>query len=302
MDSTKNKKTTPTINVEHVGRGIALTIGSVVVFGFQDAIAKMLVQDYSVPQVVMMRYWAFGLFAMWLAIRQNGLRNAFHSNLPKTQILRALLLLADVVLFATAVRTVPLGELSAILLLFPVLVTVFSIPILGEKVGLVRWVSVAAGFVGALIILRPGFAVVDVGAVPALGAAVAFALYMVMTRKVARKDSTGTMMLYAGGTGLVLSSAVGIFYWQPLTLEAWGLVAILWVTTTGGHFLVMRAMAHAPASVLQPFNYLSLPWAITLSFIMFGHLIDFISLVGALIIAGAGLMVWARERRNAPKR
>jgi len=298
MNDSKNLRNETTITSENIGRGVALTIGAVMIFGLQDAIAKILVQDYAVPQVVMMRYWAFGLFAVWLAVRQNGLRNAFHSNYPKIQILRALLLLADVVLFATAVRTVPLGELSAILLLVPVLVTVFSIPILGEKVGLVRWASVFAGFTGALIVLRPGFDVLNVGAVPALGAAVAFALYMVTTRMVARRDSTATMMLYVGGIGLILSTAVGLFYWQPLTLEAWGLVAILWVTTTGGHFLVMRSLAYAPASVVQPFNYLALPWAITLSFVMFGHLIDFISLIGALIIVGAGLMVWVRERRN----
>lgn len=283
---------------DNVARGIALTIAAVVIFGFQDAVAKILVQDYAVPQVVMIRYWAFGLFALWLAVRQNGLKKVFRANHPWQQILRGLLLLADVVLFATAVRTVPLGELSAILLLFPVMVTMFSIPLLGEKVGLVRWLSIFAGFGGVLIILRPGFAVLDVGALPALAASVMFALYTVMTRRVARADSTATMMLYVGGTGLVLSSAVGIFFWEPLTLEAWGLVAILWVTTTSGHFLVMKSLSFAPASVLQPFNYLGLPWAITLSFVMFGHLIDFVSLIGALVIVGAGLTVWARERRK----
>lgn len=283
---------------ENIGRGIALTIVAVVIFGIQDAVAKVLVQDYAVVQVVMIRYWAFGLFALWLAVRENGLRNALRANHPWQQVLRGLLLLTDIVLFATAVRTVPLGELSAILLLFPVLVTVFSIPLLGEKVGLVRWLSIGAGFAGVLIILRPGFAVLDVGAIPALMASVVFALYTVMTRRVARTESTATMMLYVGGIGLIISSAVGIFFWQPLTLEAWGLVAILWITTTSGHFLVMKSLSYAPASVVQPFNYLGLPWAITLSFVMFGHLIDFVSLIGALVIVGAGLTVWARERRK----
>lgn len=283
---------------ENIGRGIALTIVAVVIFGIQDAVAKILVQDYAVAQVVMIRYWAFGLFALWLAVRENGLRNALRANHPWQQGLRALLLLADIVLFATAVRTVPLGELSAILLLFPVLVTVFSIPLLGEKVGLVRWLSIGAGFAGVLIILRPGFTILDAGAIPALMASVVFALYTVMTRRVARTESTATMMLYVGGIGLIISSAVGIFFWQPLTLEAWGLVAILWLTTTSGHFLVMKSLSFAPASVVQPFNYLGLPWAITLSFVMFGHLIDFVSLIGALVIVGAGLTVWARERRK----
>ncbi len=282
----------------NISRGIGLTVLAVIIFGSQDAAAKILVQDYAVAQVVMMRYWAFGAFSVFLALRQNGFRRAFRSNHLGLQILRGLLLLADILMFARAVRTLPLGELSSIMLLFPIVVTVLAIPLLGEKVGLLRWGSVMAGFIGVLIVLRPGFAVIDAGAFFALGAVLAFSLYTVLTRMVAGRDHTATSMLYVGVTGLVLSSMVGVFYWQPLTVEAWGLMVFLWLTTTGGHFFVMRALAYAPASVVQPFNYLMLPWAIVLSFVIFGHLIDFISLIGALVIVGAGLVVWVRERQK----
>jgi len=282
----------------NVSRGIGLSVVAVLVFGIQDAVAKILVQDYAVAQVVMMRYWAFGAFSVFLALRQNGFRRALQSKHRGLQIGRGLLLLADILLFASAVRTLPLGELSSIMLLFPVTVTVLAIPLLGEKVGPLRWGSVMAGFVGVLIIMRPGFAIIDGGAFYALGAVLAFSLYTILTRMVAGHDHTATSMLYVGGTGLVLSSIVGAFYWQPLTLAAWGLMGILWLTTTGGHFLVMRSLSYAPASVVQPFNYLMLPWAIVLSFVIFGHLIDFVSLVGAIIIVGAGLAVWVRERQK----
>lgn len=293
MQNTFTQSTT-----SNISRGIGLTVLSVIIFGSQDAAAKILVQDYAVPQVVMMRYWAFGAFSVFLALRQNGFRRAFQAKYPVLQIVRGLLLLADILLFARAVRTLPLGELSSIMLLFPIVVTVLAIPLLGEKVGLLRWSSVVAGFIGVLIILRPGLAVIDTGAFYALGAVMAFSLYTIFTRMVAGKDHTATSMLYVGVTGLVLSSIVGVFYWQPLTIEAWGLMVFLWLTTTGGHFLVMRALAYAPASVVQPFNYLMLPWAIILSFVIFGHLIDFVSLVGALVIVGAGLVVWVRERQK----
>ncbi|NOZ32357.1 MAG: DMT family transporter [Alphaproteobacteria bacterium] len=288
----------PAATGDRIGLGIGLTVLAVLIFGIQDAVAKILVQDYAVPQIVMMRYWAFAAFSLALVAWQSGLVRAFHSRKPGLQIARGLLLVTDILLFATAVRTMPLGELIAIVLLFPVLVTLFSIPMLGEVVGRVRMISVVVAFVGALIMLRPGFTQFDIGAVYGLGAAVAFALYTILTRMVARHDGVGTSMFYVGGVGLVVSNIFGMFYWQPLTPGAWGLVAILWVTTTVGHFLVIRSLTYAPASVVQPFNYLMLPWAITLSFVLFGHLIDFWSLVGAIIIVGAGLMVWVRERKK----
>jgi len=97
----------------------------------------------------------------------------------------------------------------------------------------------------------------------------------------------------------VLSTGVGIFFWSPLDLHALLLLAVVMVTMCTGHGLMMKALALAPASALQPFNYLALPWGITLSLVVFGHLIDPISLVGALVIAAAGLVVMARERRRA---
>lgn len=276
--------------------GIWLTVAAIGIFGVQDTFAKVLVQDYAVAQVVMVRYWAFAAFSVWLAMRQGGLMAALKAKRPGQQVLRGLLLIADVILFALAVRTMPLGELHAILLVFPILVTVFSIPILGEKVGPFRWAAVVAGFVGTLIILRPGMAVFGEGALYGLGAAGAFSLYVVFTRKTAHEDSTATAMVYVALTGMVVSTVPGIFAWQPLTLQAWGMIAGMWVTTSLGHYLVMRSLHHAPASVVQPFNYLMLPWAITLSFVVFGHVIDFVSLIGAGVVVAAGLTVMWRER------
>ncbi len=280
---------------------IGFTIASVLLFGMQDVTAKILVQTYPVAQVVMMRFWAFGLFALFLAFRHygvsfSGIIHATQSKARGLQLLRGGILLADILLFATGLRTLPLGEAAALTLTFPLFVTVFAIPLLGGKVGPFRWVSIVIGFVGVLIVLRPGFAVLDVGAIYILAATMLFALYIVLTRIVAQKDSTATNMLYVGIIGMVGSSAVGLFVWQNPDLQAWGIALLLMASTTGANYFVMRAMAHAPASVVQPFNYLLLPWAITLSFITFGQMIDTISLIGAIIIVSSGLMVWLRER------
>ena len=284
---------------DNIGRGIALMIVVVLVFGAQDAISKILVQDYSPFQIVMVRYWAFAALSLFLASRQAPLRRALQSRFPLLQVLRGVLLMGDIWFFGLALRTVPLAELQAITLVYPLLVTLIAIPLLGEHVGAFRIWAVIAGFFGAMVIVRPGGLPFDVGVAFALGSAASYAVYTVLTRKVAQFDSTPTSMVYAGLVGLVLSTATGVWVWKPMSPNALILVGVLMVTMCIGHGLMMKALALAPASVLQPFSYLSLPWGITLSFVVFGHLIDPISLLGAGVIAAAGLVVMWRERRKA---
>jgi drug/metabolite transporter (DMT)-like permease len=281
-----------------VSVGIGLTLLVVAIFGIQDATAKVLVQTWSPFQVTMMRYWAFGLFSLLIVARQAPLRQAFRSRMPALQVLRGVLLVADIWLYALAIRTVPLAELQSISLLYPLLVTLMAIPLLGEKVGRWRIGAVIAGFFGALIILRPGGLPFTADTAFAIASAFAYGGYLVVTRKVAQVDSTPTSMVYAGIVGMVMTTVVGIWFWMPMDWGGILLVIVVMATTVSAHSLMMAALKQAPASVLQPFNYLSLPWAIVLSAVVFGHFIDGISLIGATIIAGSGLLVWARERRK----
>ncbi|MDR3473791.1 MAG: DMT family transporter [Devosia sp.] len=283
---------------DNVGLGVLLVVASILVFGVQDAVSKVLVQDYPPFQIAMIRYWALAALSLVLAWRQAPLRHAMRSGYPLLQVLRGMLLVADVWLFALAIRTVPLAELQAITLVYPLLVTLVAIPVLGERVGPFRLGAVLAGFAGALVIVRPGGLPIDTGVVFALSSSVAYALYITLTRLVSQRDSTATSMVYAALVGVVLSSAVGVFYWHPMDGRGMLLVSVVMVTMGVAHGLMMKAISLAPASVLQPFSYFALPWGITLSFVVFGHLIDPISLVGAAIIAGAGLVVMARERRR----
>ena len=281
---------------DQVGRAIILTLTTIGVFGIQDAVAKTLVQDYSPFQITMMRYWGFAVFALFLVARQAPLRQALHTRAPWLQILRGVLLMADIWFFALALQTVPLGELQAIVIVYPLLVTLFAIPVLGEKMGIFRFAAVGAGFVGALVIMRPGGVPLGWGAGFALASAALYALYIVITRKVAAIDSAATSMTYAAVVGLVLSSGVGVFFWQNMGWVDLAMVVVVMITTCAGHGLMTIALSMAPASVLQPFNYFSLPWAIVLSIVVFGQWIDAISLLGAAIIVAAGLVVMARER------
>lgn len=286
---------------DNVGRAIVLTLITIGIFGVQDAMSKTLLQTYSPFQVTMMRYWGFALFSLVLVMRQAPLRQALRSKVPVWQALRGALLIIEIWCFARALQSVPLGELQAISLVYPLLVTLFAIPILGEKVGLFRFVAVGVGFAGAMVIVRPGGLPLDWGVLFAVLSSTLYAIYIVITRKVSGQDSAATSMAYTGIVGLVLSSAVGVFYWQPM---AWGDVVLLLaivVTTCLGHGLMIFALSMAPASTVQPFNYFSLPWAIMLSAVVFNEWIDPISLVGSAIIVAAGLVVMARERmRKVP--
>lgn len=284
-----------------IGRAILLTLVTIGVFGVQDAVSKLLVQEYSPFQITMMRYWGFAAFALFLVARQAPLRQALQSRMPKRQILRGVLLMVDIWAFAIALQTVPLGELQAIVIVYPLLVTVFAIPILGEKVGIFRFAAVGVGFLGALVIIRPGGVPLDWGIGFALVSAITYALYIVVTRQVSAVDSAATSMTYAALVGLALSGAVGVFFWQPMAWPDIALVVLTMATTCAAHGLMIYALTMAPASVLQPFNYFGLPWAIFLSAVIFGHWIDPISLLGAGVIVAAGLVVMARERaKKAP--
>jgi drug/metabolite transporter (DMT)-like permease len=281
---------------DQIGRAIILTIITVGVFGIQDAVSKILVQTYSPFLITMMRYWGFAIFALIMVARQAPLRRALVSRAPGWQVLRGVLLIADIWFFALALQSVPLGELQAIVIVYPLLVTLFAIPILGEKVGIFRFAAVAVGFLGALVIMRPGGIPLDWGVAYALASASLYAIYIVITRKVSGVDSAATSLTYIALVGLVLSSAVGVFFWEPMEWGDFVLVVLIMGTTCAGHGVMVYALTMAPASVLQPFNYFSLPWAIILSIVVFGHWIDPISLAGASIIVGAGLVVMWRER------
>jgi len=166
-------------------------------------------------------------------------------------------------------------------------------------VGVFRFTAVAIGFLGALVIVRPGGLPLDIGVLYAMVSAASYAVYIALTRKVSSLDSTATSMVYVGVIGLVLTTIVGMFFWQPMPPGDLVIMVLVMITSTTAHGLMMVALSRAPASVLQPFNYMALPWGIFLSYQVFGHLIDTVSLLGGAVIVGAGLAVMWRERHLA---
>ncbi|MDD9812035.1 MAG: DMT family transporter [Gammaproteobacteria bacterium] len=223
------------------------------------------------------------------------LKSAFATRQPGLQILRSLLIGGEIMVFAYAIRFLGLAEMHAIMACFPLIATALSVPLLRESVGWRRWLAVCFGFIGTLIILRPGSAVFQPIMAVALTSALMFALYNVLTRKAAAQDSAETSLLYVGVVGFAGAALLAPFYWQPVgaTEAAWLLV--ISATSIIGHLLLIKALALAPAVILQPFHYFTLVWAALIAFLVYGEVLSPATLLGAAIVVGSGVFIARRE-------
>lgn len=272
-------------------KGIAFMLVTMLTFASQDAITKLLAQDLHVAQIVMVRYWLFAAVATVLIGRQpGGIGRALRARRPWLQILRSAIFVIEVGMFAWVVAHMPLSTAQALFAGCPLMVTALSPLVLGEKVGRLRWIAVIAGFVGVVIILRPGGGdFFPVGLVALLGTAM-FAVYSLLTRLLAKEDRFETSYGYVAWIGCLMASAVGPFLWQnPSPGQILGLLVI---SCTGvlGHMLLMKAYELVPASVLQPFSYTQLVWGIFIGIMVFGEYPDTPMLLGASIVVVAGII------------
>lgn len=280
----------------NVRLGIWLMLATTLIFAVQDGISRHLAGEYNVLMVVMIRYWFFGAFVIALAARSGGIRRVARTSQPVLQILRGGLLAAEVCVMILAFTILGLIESHAVFTCYPLLIAALSGPILGERVGWRRWVAIGIGFIGMLVILQPGMSVFDPAAIIPLVSAVMFALYGLLTRYVARKDDTATSFFYTGATGAVLMTAVGVWFWQPMSGPDWGWMAVLCVTGVIGHWLLIKCYDVAEASAVQPFAYFQLVFAAILAISLFGETIRANVALGAAIIVAAGLFTLWRER------
>lgn len=280
--------------------GIILVVAATAIFATQDAVTKHLVADYPITFIVMIRYWVF--FAVGVAgarLAEGGLRTNIRSKQPLIQVSRGVLLLLEIVVVGLAYQTLGLAEAMALFQAYPLFVTALAALFLGERVGWRRWVALAIGFAGILIILRPGMGIIEVGAIYTLIGAFLYALYQTLTRLSGTADGPVTSFLYVGAVGAVLTTLGLPYFWVDMAVVDWGWLALLCVMSVAGHFCLIKALALAPATLLQPFNYLQLVWAVIVGWIVFRDMPDLWTLLGGSIVVGSGLFVFYRERKRA---
>lgn len=280
--------------------GILLMVATTMVFSAQDGLSRHLAEAYNVQMVLMVRYWFFAAFVIALAARApGGLRAAVRTRYPVLQVVRGLLLIAEIFAMMLAFVKLGLTETHAVFTSYPLIVSALSGPILGEKVGWRRWTAVAIGFLGVLVILRPGAQVMSPWSLVPLAGATMFAVYGLLTRFVGKRDAASVSFFWTGTVGAVGMTAIGLFYWTPMAPHDWIWMGTLCCTACLGHWLLIRAYEVAEASAVQPFAYLQLVWVSILGLTLFGETLAPTTVIGAAIVVGSGLFTLWRQRVRA---
>ena len=276
-------------------KGIVALVVATLFFAGQDAITKHLTETLPVVQIICVRFAFFALFALVYAARTIGVRKAMQSQMPRTQILRGLLIVGEISLFAWCLHYMGLAEMHAIFACFPLVITALSVPILGEQVGWRRWLAVAVGFIGTLIIIQPGSGNINIYAMLVLVCVVMFAAYNILTRKVSRQDHFETSLVYFGVVGFIVSVLVAPFYWQAVNFDQAMWLFTISITSIAGHLLLIKALQLAPAVILQPFNYFVLIWAIIIGYFAYQEVLETTALLGAGLVVFSGIYIARRE-------
>ncbi|WLR92982.1 DMT family transporter [Shinella zoogloeoides] len=283
--------------------GYAFTLLAIVIFSLQDAISKHLGSAYPPVFIAMLRFWAFGAFAMVLGARSpGGLRAAAAAKRPFLQILRGVLLAFQIVVVITAFSTVGLAHSQAILSSGPIFVALLSMPLLGERVGWRRWTAIGVGLCGVLIVLNPAGSSFDASVLLPLAGALMFAIYVIVTRLVSRDDPASTSFFYIGVAGAAAISLVGPFFWTNLTPGDWLWMGLLCITGMSSHYFLIRAYDLLDAAAVQPLTYLQVVLAAIIGVSVFGETLNLNTIVGSAIVVGAGIFTIWRESVVARRR
>lgn len=281
--------------------GIALMLCAMAVLPFLDVVAKTLAnQGMPILQIVWARM-AFGaLLTLPATLRHGGLA-ALRPDRPAYHLLRATLLIAATFLFFSALKFLPIADALAIFFVQPLILTAISPVLLKERVGPRRWAAVAVGFIGTLIIIRPGFAELNPGTLLALGAGACLALYFAMTRRIAGQAPAIVTTFHTSLIGAVLLSLAVLPVWQAPSAPQWGLLFLIGLIATVGHYLIIRAYDHAEASLLAPLAYTEIIMATAVGWWFFGDFPDGWTFLGVAILIACATYISIRERKAGPK-
>jgi drug/metabolite transporter (DMT)-like permease len=276
--------------------GIGLVSFTYVLFTLLDGSAKWLVGSVPVIVVVWLRFATHVLFAGVLLLPLRGVSLVRTRHL-RWHVLRALMFVAMTGMNFWALQYLQLTVTSSIFFAVPILIALFAAPMLGEKLDRGRWAAVILGFAGVLVIIRPGSAAFHPAMIAAMVNAVLYALFNLMTRRLAAYDSPETIQfLPAVGATLVLAP-FAIAYWRsPAGWLEWGVLCLLGVCGGLGHYLLALAHRYAPATVLAPFLYQQVLYMALFGYLVFGDVPGAPVWIGAAIVIASGLYLFARER------
>lgn len=279
-------------------RGILLMCLGVAMFPILNTCAKLLSTEYPLLEVVWARFTGHFLVMAMVFLPSRGWR-LFAAQRPSLQLVRSALLLGSTLFFIRAISSVPLATASTIGFTTPLMVTALSVPLLREAVGPRRWAAVAVGFIGVLVVVRPGSGFVNPAVLLLVGAAACYALYQIATRRGGFHDNAETGIVYAALIGTVVMSFLVPFDFElPRRWTDYLLFAGLGVFGGFGHYFVTQAFRLGPVALISPLGYVELLGSTLMGYLVFGNLPDLWTWVGAALIIASGLYIALRERRR----
>jgi drug/metabolite transporter (DMT)-like permease len=280
--------------------GIALMCGAVGTFACLDTTAKYLGRQIDVMQVVWARY-TFALLLTLIISNPLNRPGLLRTSRPALQVGRATVLVGSTILNFFALKFLRLDQVLAITFSTPFFVAALSGPVLGEWVGPRRWAAIGVGFVGIVVVTRPGFGLVHPAVLLAIAATLCYAAYFLSTRILSRTDGNETTLFYSNFVGAAIMLPVVPFFWKALDLWQLALLVLAGALASIGHYMLIAAHRHAPASLLSSFVYCQLVWVVILGYLVFGDVPDRWSLAGSAIVIASGLYIFHRERIRGPR-
>jgi drug/metabolite transporter (DMT)-like permease len=296
IDPARGLPLSPSDSATNRMRGIGLYCFALVCFTVLDAAAKWLGQTLNPLQVVFARY-VVSVALVMAVINPWTVPGVLTTRAPVIQGIRSLLLFLSTALNFVALQYLQLAETITIVFMTPLVIALLAGPILGEWVGPRRLAAIGVGFVGVLVVMRPGVGGLHPAVLLVVAGVFAYAFYNMLTRKLASIDSSETTMVWSGFAGVAVMTPLMPFVWSwPASALEWVLLALTGLSGAVGHWLVINAHRIAPASTLAPFIYTQLIWMLAAGWIIFGQLPDRWTVAGGLIVVGSGLYLLYRER------
>ena len=276
--------------------GIGLMIVTTFLFSSMDGISRYLAENNNVLSLVSIRYWFVSIFIVILCLFiKNSFKRIIYTQQPLLQFGRGLILSINNCIVIYSFTLIGLIETHAVIACYPLMVAALSVPFLGEKFGWRRWSAIAVGFFGVIIIIRPSMEIFSGGSFFALIGALLFSIYLILTRYVSKRDGAITSFFWMGMGGTVTMSVVSFFTWEGISQEYWMWLLLMCIISAISHFLMVKTLQLAEASVIQPFSYLQLVFASFIGVIFFSETIHEMILIGTFIVITAGLFTFWRE-------
>lgn len=276
--------------------GIGLMVVTTFMFSTMDGVSRYLAENNNVFTIVTMRYWFVAIImAISCLLVKDSFKKLLYTKQPFTQFSRGLILSLNNCLVVYTFTLLGLVETHAIIACYPLIVAGLSVPFLGEKFGWRRWTAIFVGFLGVIIILRPTTNVISEGAIYALIGAIMFAVYLILTRYVSRLDTAITSFFWTGIGGSITMTIISFFIWEDILREDLLWLLIMCLLSASSHFMMVKTLQVAEASVIQPFSYLQLVFGSIIGVTIFSESIDLMIVFGAIIVIGAGLFTAWRE-------